>query len=165
MGLAQLVGPHQWSVQADFENVLRTLQESGDRQKMLAAHGALLSDKRLPLQITPLRQLQSVAGRVLLHTEDEQTGRRYMLVEGTDAKVHLIYHTSAIEEARSEGKLAVGTFIRIEKRFANNKPVLHMDDLGDANALLENSSHFHKDARLVDALVLQIHHVGAYQTQ
>jgi type IV secretory pathway VirD2 relaxase len=148
MGLAQFVGPHQWSVQADFEKVLRTLQQSGDRQKTLAAHGALLSDKRLPLQVTNLRQLQRVEGRVLLHTEDEQTGKRYMLLEGTDAKVHLIYHTNAIEQARSEGKLAVGSFIRIEKRFANKRPALHLDDLGDANALLQNSSHFQKEADL-----------------
>ena len=146
MGLAQFVGPQQWSVQADFEKVLRTLQQSGDRQKMLAAHGALLSDKRLPLQVTTLRQLQRVAGRVILHTEDEQTGKRYMLVEGTDAKVHLIYHTAAIEEARKKGKLAVDSFIRIEKRFEHKKPTLCVDDLGDANALLQNSSHFHKEA-------------------
>jgi len=149
MGLAQFIGPHQWSVQADFEKVLRTLQQSGDRQKMLAAHGALLSDKRLPLQVTNLRQLQRVQGRVLLHTEDEQTGKRYMLVEGTDAKVHLIYHTSAIEQARSEGKLAVGSFIRIEKRFANKKPRLLVDDFGDANALLQNTPHFQKEAALL----------------
>ena len=149
MGLAQLVAPHEWSVQADFEKVLRTLQQSGDRQKMLAAHGALVSDKRLPLQVTTLRQLQSIAGRVLLHTEDEQTGKRYMLVEGTDAKVHLIYHTDAIEEARNQGKLAVNSFVRIEKRFAKGKPTLHVDDLGDANALLRNSSYFHKEAELL----------------
>jgi type IV secretory pathway VirD2 relaxase len=149
MSLAQLVAPHEWSVQADFEKVLRTLQQSGDRQKMLAAHGALVSDKRLPLQVTTLRQLQSIAGRVLLHTEDEQTGKRYMLVEGTDAKVHLIYHTDTIEEARSQGKLAVNNFVRIEKRFAKGKPTLHVDDLGDANALLRNSSYFHKEAELL----------------
>src|SRR6267378_4020625 len=149
MGLAQFVAPHQWSVQADFEKVLRTLQQSGDRQKTLAAHGALLSDNRLPLQVTNLRQLQRVEGRVLLHTEDEQTGKRYMLVEGTDAKVHLIYHTSAIEEAREQGKLAVGNFIRIEKRFVKKKPTLHVDDLGDANALLRNSSYFRKEAELL----------------
>jgi type IV secretory pathway VirD2 relaxase len=149
MGLAQFVRPHQWSVQADFEKVLRTLQQSGDRQKMLAAYGALLSDKRLPLQVTNLPQLQRVEGRVLLHTEDEQTGKRYMLVEGTDAKVHLIYHTSTIEEARGEGQLAVDSFIRIEKRFANTKPTLCVDDLGDANALLQNSSHFQKEADLL----------------
>jgi type IV secretory pathway VirD2 relaxase len=171
MGLAQFVGAHQWSVQADFEKVLRTLQQSGDRQKMLAAHGAMLSDNRLPLQVTTLRQVQSVAGRVLLHTEDEQTGKRYMLIEGTDSKVHLIYHTSAIEEARSEGKLAVGSFIRIEKRFANKKPTLHMEDLGNANALLQNSSHFHKEAVLL--LRRGVHEVpplwggwlGQYQTK
>src|ERR1700687_1580899 len=149
MGLAQSVAAHEWRVQADFEKVLRTLQQSGDRQKMLAAHGALVSDKRLPLQVTTLRQLQSVAGRVLLHSEDEQTGKRYMLGEGTDAKVHLIYHMSAIEQARSEGKLAVGTFIRVEKRFAKKKPVLRVDDMGDAVALLQNSSYFQKEAELL----------------
>jgi len=149
MGIAQFVGPHQWTVQADFEKVLRTLQQSGDRQKTLAAHGALLSDKRLPLQVTNLRQLQRVEGRVLLHTEDEQTGKRYMLIEGTDAKVHLIYHTRAIEEARREGRLAVGSFIRIEKRFANKRLALYLDDLGDANTLLQDSSHFHKEADLL----------------
>jgi type IV secretory pathway VirD2 relaxase len=171
MGLAQLVGPHKWGVQADFEKVLRTLQESGDRQKMLAVHGALLSDQRLPLQVTTLRQLQSVAGRVLLHTEDEQTGKRYMLVEGTDGKVHLIYHTSAIEEGRSQGKLAVDNFVRIEKRFVNRKPTLHVDDLGDANALLQNSSYFRRE---VDFLLRKgVHEVqsvwggwlGQYQTK
>jgi len=136
-------------VQADFETVLRTLQQSGDRQKMLAAHGALVSDKRLPLQVTTLRQLQSVAGRVLLHTEDEQTGKRYMLVEGTDGKVHLIYHTDAIEKARKHGTLAVDNFVRIEKRFVKKKPALHVDDLGDANALLQNSSYFNKEAEIL----------------
>jgi hypothetical protein len=149
MGLAQLVAPHEWRVQADFEKVLRTLQQSGDRQKMLSAHGALVSDMRLPLQVTTLRQLQRVAGRVLLHTEDEQTGKRYMLVEGTDGKVHLIFHTDAIEEARKQGKLAVDNFIRIEKRFAKKKPVLHVDDMGDATALLQNSSYFIKESELL----------------
>src|ERR1700726_2503015 len=171
MGLAQFVAAHRWRVLADFEKVLRTLQQSGDRQKMLAAHGALLSDKRLPLQVTPLRQLQLVAGRVLLHTEDEQTGKRYMLVEGTDAKVHLIYHTSAIEQARTEGKLAVGSFIRIERRFANKRPTLHVDDFGNANTLLKNSLHFQKEVDLF--LRRGVHEVqpawggwlGQYQTK
>jgi type IV secretory pathway VirD2 relaxase len=149
MGLAQTVAPHEWRVQADFEKVLRTLQQSGDRQKMLAAHGTLVSDKRLPLQVTTLRQLQVVAGRVLLHTEDEQTGKRYMLVEGTDGKVHLIYHTDTIEEARKQGQLAVDNFIRIEKRFTNRKPVLHVDDMGDATVLLQNTSYFVKEAELL----------------
>src|SRR6202521_2010181 len=92
MGLAQMVAPHEWRVQADFEKVLRTLQQSSDRQRIPAAQCALVSEKGPPLQGPTLRQLQVVAGRVLLHTEDEQTGKRYMLVEGTDGKVHLIYY-------------------------------------------------------------------------
>src|SRR5229473_3214649 len=149
MGLAQSVAAHKWCVQADFEKVLRTLQQSGDRQKMLAAHGATVSDNRLPLQVSTLRQLQTVAGRVLLHTEDEQTGKRYMLVEGTDGKVHLIYHTDGIEEARKQGRVAVDNFIRIEKRFAQRKAVLRVDDLGDATALLQNSSYFLREAEFL----------------
>jgi hypothetical protein len=52
MGLAKSVASEQWAVQSDFETVLRTLQRTADRQKMLAAHGALLSDPRLPFEIT-----------------------------------------------------------------------------------------------------------------
>ena len=72
-----------------------------------------------------------------------------MLVEGTDAAVHLIYHTAAIERARSEGKLAVNNFVHLEKRFENKKPTLHVDDLGEADALLKNSSYFQREAELL----------------
>ena len=72
-----------------------------------------------------------------------------MLVEGTDGTVHLIYHTNIIEEARKQGKVAVDNFIRIEKRFAQRKPVLRVDDLGDATTLLQNSSHFLREAELL----------------
>jgi hypothetical protein len=122
MGLAKSIAPQQWVVQGNFETVLRTLQRTVDRQKMLAAHGALLSDPRLPFEITNIQNLKAVEGRVLLHAEDEVSGRRYLLLEGTDAKVHLIYHTREIEEARRVGKLAVNSFVRLEKRFARGIP-------------------------------------------
>src|SRR5437764_13370792 len=41
------------------------------------------------------------------------------------------------------------SFIRIEKRFEHKKPTLCVDDLGDANALIQNSSHFHKEAEFL----------------
>jgi hypothetical protein len=148
MGLARSIAPQQWTVQSDFESVLRTLQRSSDRQKMLAAHGALLSDPRLPFEITDIRKLKIVEGRVLLHAEDEGSGRRYLLLEGIDAKVHLIYHTHSIEEARRAGKLAVNSFVRLEKRFADRVPRIEVSDNGDANALLENHAFFKKQAAL-----------------
>jgi len=146
MGLAKLVASQQWIVQSDFETVLRTLQRTVDRQKMLAAHGALLSDPRLPFEITNIRNLKALDGRVLLHAEDEASGRRYLLLEGTDAKVHLIYHTQEIEEARRAGKLAVNNFVRLEKRFADRIPHIEISDYGDADTLLKNRGLMNKQA-------------------
>ena len=49
MGLAAVVQPGRWRVRRDFEGVLRAMQKTADRQKMLAAHCALMSDERLPI--------------------------------------------------------------------------------------------------------------------
>jgi type IV secretory pathway VirD2 relaxase len=147
MGLAKSVASQKWVVQSDFEAVLRTLQRTVDRQKMLATHGALLSDPRLPFEITNIRNLKALEGRVLLHAEDEASGRRYLLLEGTDAKVHLIYHTQDIEEARRAGKLAVNTFARLEKRFADRIPHIDISDYGDAEALLKNRRLMNMEAQ------------------
>jgi type IV secretory pathway VirD2 relaxase len=147
MGLSRSIAPEQWMVSSDFETILRTLQRSNDRQKMLAAHGALLSDPRLPFEITDIRKLKMVEGRVLLHAEDEASGRRYLLLEGTDAKVHLVYHTKEIEEARRAGKLAVNHFVHLEKRFADRIPYIEISDSGDADALLKNRALMNKQAQ------------------
>src|SRR5256884_9743192 len=63
------------------------------------------------------------------------------------------------------------SFIRIEKRFEHKKPTLCVDDLGDANALLQNSSHFHKEAEfLLRRGIRDVHSewggwLGQYQTR
>jgi hypothetical protein len=149
MGLAKSVTSQQWVVQNDFEAVLRTLQRTVDRQKMLAAHGALLSDPRLPFEVTNIRNLKAVEGRILLHAEDEASGRRYLLLEGTDAKIHLIYHTREIEEARRTGKLAVNSFIRLGKRFDGKIPQFEVSDYGGADALLANRAFMNGQAQTV----------------
>jgi len=48
MGLAESIGPNTWRVRRDFEQILRAMQETTDRQRTLTAHGALISDERLP---------------------------------------------------------------------------------------------------------------------
>ena len=63
--------------------------------------------------------------------------------------MHLIYHTERDRGSPRRREARVGNFIRIEKRFANKKPTLQVDDLGDANALLQNSSHFQNEADLL----------------
>jgi len=150
MGLAAEDGSGEWHVRSDLEGVLRAMQRAGDRQKMLAAHGALISDERLQLVVLDQRNLRSLEGRVLVHGEDElggNAGRHYALVEGTDARVHLVYHSRELEEARGRGQLRPNSFVRLRKQFENGRPVLKVDDFGDAEAILRNRRHLEATVR------------------
>ena len=150
MGLATSAGPNTWEVRDDFESVLRAMQRTSDRQKMLHAKGVVLSDKRLPLVALDHRKFTSVEGRVLVHGEEENgrdTGRSYLLLEGTDARVHYILYTPEIEEARNNGKLLTNSFIRLRKMFVDGKPLLDVEDLGSAQAIINNKRHLSETAR------------------
>jgi hypothetical protein len=76
MGLARATGAGVWNLRLDFEAVLRAMQRAGDRQNVLAAHGVVVSDERLPIEVLDLQKTSSVEGQVLVHGEDEQSGRR-----------------------------------------------------------------------------------------
>jgi len=146
IGLAEDVGGCRWKIRGDFESLLRTLQRSTDRQRMLTRHMELLSDPRLPLEFVSFRDLKRIEGRVIGHGQEETTDRPYLLVEGTDAKVHLLYQNAGIQKARHEGKVKVNAFVTLEKQFANGRPFLQIQDVGDAHALLENVGHFESAA-------------------
>jgi hypothetical protein len=81
------------------EAVLRAMQRTGPAEEF-RAHGVLLSDERLPMDIFDIRRTVSVEGRVVVHGEDEQSGPRYLMLEGVDARVHYIEYTPEMEEAR-----------------------------------------------------------------
>jgi hypothetical protein len=140
MGLAEPVAPNEWRVRRDFQTVLRAMQGANDRQRMLAGKGSLLSDERLQIVVTNARQLRELQGRVLIHGEEDQGSRHYMLLEGTDARVHLLYYTPEMEDARSQGKLCVNNFVRLRRQFGNGQPLLEIDNRGDANAILKNEA-------------------------
>jgi len=65
-----------------------------------------------------------------------------MLLEGTDAKIHLIYYTPELEEARSRGQLGVNSFVKLQKKFEDKRPFLAVENLGDSEKLLDNTKHF-----------------------
>ncbi len=144
MGLAEHAGPNLWRVRGDFEDVLRAMQRSADRQKMLAAHGVLMSDVRLPLVVLDPRSLTTLEGRILVHGEEEtgrQSGRSYLMLEGTDGRVHYIYYTPEMEAARNRGGLRANSFIRLRKLFADGHPALEIDELGDSESILRNKRY------------------------
>jgi hypothetical protein len=145
IGLAEASGPDHWLVRQDFETALRAMQRLGDRQKILAAHGVPVSDTRLPLVMFDLRNCTTLEGRILVHGEDEGSGRSFMMLEGTDAKVHCIYHTPQMAEARGRGGLRANRFVRLIKRFRNGRPLLEVDELGHSERILSDRRH-HKEA-------------------
>jgi type IV secretory pathway VirD2 relaxase len=169
MGLAEPVAPNEWRVRRDFETVLRAMQRANDRQKMLAGKGSLLSDERLQIVVTNARQIREMQGRVLIHGEEEQGSRHYMLLEGTDARVHLLYYTPEMEDARSQGKLRVNNFVRLRRQFVNGQPLLEIDDRGDANAIVRNRAFLSDTAqRLINRGAIPTEEgwggwLGAYQ--
>jgi hypothetical protein len=96
------------------------------------------------------RDLKSVEGRVLVHGEDEvgrEAGRSYLILEGTDARVHHIYYTAEMEEARNRGELRTNSFVRLRKLFVDGQPVMEIDDFGDSEAVLSNRSLLKHAAR------------------
>ncbi|MEP6755967.1 MAG: DUF3363 domain-containing protein [Chthonomonadales bacterium] len=152
MGLAEPAGPNTWLIRRDFETVLRAMQRIGDRQKTLAAHGIPMSDDRLSVATLDYRNLTAVEGRVLVHGEEEDgryAGRGYLMLEGTDARVHHIYYTPEMEDARNQGGLKTRSFIRLRKVAANGQARLEINDLGDSEAVLGNRTHLKQTARLL----------------
>src|SRR5207249_972492 len=108
-----------------------------------AAHSAVMSDNRLPMKVTnPSEVRESLEGRVLGHGEDEQTGRPYMILEGTDCNVHFIWHSREIERARRRRQLDANSFIRLSR----NAGRLDVIDFGDAEKILLNKERLRNSA-------------------
>ena len=150
MGLAERADPNIWRVRGDFEDILRAMQRSADRQKMLAAHGVLMSDERLPLVVLDLRRLTTLEGRILVHGEEDtgrQAGRSYFMLEGTDGQVHYVYYTPELEAARSQGGLRTNSFVQLRKLFSEGHPVLKIDELGDSESILRNTGYLRETAQ------------------
>jgi hypothetical protein len=142
MGLAEHTGTGTWLIRRDFEQVLRAMQRAADRQKTLAAHGALISDERLPIEVLEFCHRTTLEGRVLVHGQDEQSGRNYLMLEGTDAKVYFVHYAPEMEKARSRGELQVNSFVRLRNLSTNGAVILDVEDLGNAESLLSNRSYF-----------------------
>ena len=145
MGLAQSTGPNIWLVRRDFEQILRAMQRTTDRQKTLA-HGVVMSDSRLAIEVLDLAKMTSVEGRVLVHGQDEQSRRNYLMLEGTDAKVYLINYSPEIEAARNRAEMQINSFVRLS-RPPGGRALIDISDMGDAEGLLRNSGYLRSAAR------------------
>lgn len=157
IGLAATTDRNAWLVRGDFEEVLRTMQRTNDRQKMLARHAALVSDERLPFQVTSLSGISTLEGRVLGHGQEESSDHPYLLLEGVEGKIHFISQNAEIQAARRDGQFRTNAFVRIERQFVAGRPSLKIEDFGDSWKLLQNNDHFGESAlRLLQTGVTEI---------
>jgi type IV secretory pathway VirD2 relaxase len=147
MGLAEHTGPNLWRVRADLEEILRAIQRSSDRQKTLAAHGALMSDERLQVVVTGPRDITRLEGRILVHGEEESSGRTYLMLEGTDARVHYIYYTPEMDVARNRGGLQTNSFVRLQNQFSDGDAALEIEELGDSESILRDRRYLRDKAQ------------------
>jgi hypothetical protein len=123
------------------------MQRSADHQKILSAHGALMSDERLPMAIVDFRQITTLEGRILVHGEEESSGRSYLMLEGTDARVHYVYYEPEMEAARNRGGLQTNAFVRLRKLFSGGRPAMEIEEFGDGESILRNKRHLRETAQ------------------
>lgn len=146
MGLAEPIGRCRWQVREDFETVLRSMKKTADRQQMLASCSTLVSDERLPMELTPVSRITWLEGRVVGHILDDTTGRAHMVLEGTDAKIHFIPHHPAIEAARQQRRLRPNNFVELSSVGGRR---LVVEDLGSAEDYLGSERFTAKARRLM----------------
>lgn len=150
MGLAEMIQSGEWRLRSDFESVLRSMQKAGDWQKTLAAHGTVMSDPRLSIETMDGRDWKTLEGRVLVHGEDDyaqDAGRSYLMLEGSDGRVHHISYTPELEEARNRGQLRTNSFVRLRRYIVGTAISVEAEDLGDAESILKKKQYLRATAR------------------
>ncbi len=117
LGLVERVGPGTWQLSPQLEPTLQQIQLTGDIQKSHGRHRAPLSDARIPLVVTPLTPGLRLEGRVVgSGMADAERQRRYLLLEGTDRRLHYVLHPPGSARAWDGGRLRVGDRVALEGR-------------------------------------------------
>jgi type IV secretory pathway VirD2 relaxase len=149
MGLASATGPGCWRLELDFESVLKAMQRTNDHQKTLSAHGVPASDERLPIRVLQWQEHpDGIQGRILVHGQEDFSGRNFLMLEGTDAQIHFVHYTPEMEAARSEGRLRTNSFVKLRRIIGvDQESRTELQDLGDANTMLLSRHHFRNEVR------------------
>jgi type IV secretory pathway VirD2 relaxase len=109
LGVAERTGAGAWELSPDLERTLRQAQLAGDILKSRARHQAHVSDPRIPLVVTRIEAGTRLAGRVVgTGLADELRDRRYLLLEGSDRRLHYIVQTPEMHAARHNPPLRPG---------------------------------------------------------
>jgi hypothetical protein len=135
-----------WIIDPAYEESLRAMQKTIDRQKMMAVHGVISSDKSLPFRKLSFKDVQEVEGRILVHgTEEHGNGiKNFVLVESINGEVLQVPHVREIDQARHHGQLQPGAYIQVKKS-TDDPPTFSVLELGEADSLLLDSAWLRKN--------------------
>ena len=115
-GLAEKIGARTWRLLPGMETALRQAQLAGDIIKSRARHMAHLSDPRMPLVVSQLQVGTRVTGRVVgSGWADELQDRRYLMLEGTDGRLHYIPQPPATERTSGPRQLRIGDLVTLTR--------------------------------------------------
>jgi hypothetical protein len=119
----------------DLQKNLRQQQLATDIIKSRARHNDQILDQRAPIRLTRIEGGQQITGRVVgTGLENEGTDRRYILLEGTDGRLHYIRQTAAMTRARGEDRLRVGETVTLSGgEFEKNGKRLYYVRIQDHN--------------------------------
>jgi type IV secretory pathway VirD2 relaxase len=134
-GLAFKVDSLLWGLSPDLQKNLRQQQLATDIIKSRARHNDQILDQRAPIRLTRIEGGQQITGRVVgTGLENEGTDRRYILLEGTDGRLHYIRQTAAMTRARGEDRLRVGETVTLSGgEFEKNGKRLYYVRIQDHN--------------------------------
>lgn len=113
LGVAEKVGHMTWALDNGWDKALKDLQVLQQRTAMVGQGRALMTDPRCPPVVTKIKTGDHLVGRVLGTGMDEQYDRSFILIEGTDSRVHIVYQNAAIEKQRAEQKLQPRSFVAL----------------------------------------------------
>ena len=118
MGLAEKTGVRSWKLEPNTHQVLRELGRLHDISRTLAKGRMRASDPNAALVFTRLEEGQALHGRLIGTGLDEsrREGSRYVLIEGTDGRIHFVTQTASIERARGEQRLRLDSFVSLSGR-------------------------------------------------
>lgn len=113
LGVAEKVGGMTWALDPGWDKALKDLQVLQQRTAMVGQGRALMTDPRCPPVVTKIKPGDHLVGRVLGTGMDEQYDRSFILIEGTDSRVHIVYQNAAVEKQRAEQKLQPRALVSI----------------------------------------------------
>lgn len=127
LGVAEKVGSMTWALDAGWDKALKDLQVLQQRTAMVGQGRALMTDPRCPPVVSKIKTGDHLVGRVLGTGLDEQYDRSFILIEGTDSRVHIVYQNAAIEKQRAEQKLQPRQLVAISGQSfeKNGKSISH----------------------------------------